>query len=140
MTIAAGKPWTAAGTGIKLRVRLTPKSSRDHIEGIEEVADGPALKARVRAVPEDGKANAAIAALVADLLAVPKRTVTVTAGQKSRIKTLSIAGNTAELGRRIEAATANIMASTRQQPAKEIDVQTHRRQSHRRGRPPLSRN
>ena len=120
MPVAAVKPWTAAGTGIKLRVRLTPKSSRDHIEGIEgieEVAAGPALKARVRAVPEDGKANAAIAALVADWLGVPKRTVTVTSGQKSRIKTLNIAGNTAELCHRIEAATAAIMASTRQQLA-----------------------
>ena len=117
MPVAAVKPWTASGTGIKLRARLTPKSSRDHIEGIEEVAAGPALKARVRAVPEDGKANAAIAALVADWLGVPKRTVTVTSGQKSRIKTLNITGNTAELCHRIEAATAAIMASTRQQQA-----------------------
>ncbi|MEQ1648106.1 MAG: DUF167 family protein, partial [Hyphomicrobiaceae bacterium] len=48
-------PWRATKDGLELRVRLTPKSSRDAVEGIETTADGPALKARVTAIPEDGK-------------------------------------------------------------------------------------
>ena len=51
------RPWTAREKGVVLQVRLTPKSSRDALEGVEVLADGACvLKARVRAVPEDGKA------------------------------------------------------------------------------------
>ena len=50
--------------GLEITVRLTPKSSRDALEGAESGADGGAwLKARVRAVPEDGKANKALIAV-----------------------------------------------------------------------------
>lgn len=97
------KPWSAARDGVRLRVRLIPKSSRDQIDGIEALGDGPVLKARVRAVPEDGKANAALAALVADWIGLAKGAVAVVAGQKSRLKTVAIQGNAADIGNRIEA-------------------------------------
>ena len=123
---ATAKLWTAAGDGVRLRVRLTPKSSRDEIDAITDVAgpcgawlrhDGPALRARVRAVPEDGKANAAVAALVAGWIGVPKGTVAVVAGQKSRVKTLSITGDAAELGQRIDTAVASLTRSEKQKRA-----------------------
>ena len=41
-----------------LTVRLTPKSSRDEIVGVEAFGGEAVLKARVRALPEDGRANA----------------------------------------------------------------------------------
>ena len=44
-----------------LAVRLTPKSARDEIVGIE-VSAAKVLKARVRALPEAGRANAALEA------------------------------------------------------------------------------
>eukprot|EP01037_Dinobryon_pediforme_P032735 gene32735-37828_t len=57
--------------GVRLRVRLTPKSSRDALDAQERLADGSVvLTARVRAVPEDGKANAALEALIAAAAAV----------------------------------------------------------------------
>jgi hypothetical protein len=84
-----------------VRVRLTPRSSADAVEGIEATADGPAIKARVRAVPSDGEANAAVERLLADWLDVPKRTVSVTSGQKSRVKLLTVAGNPDMLERRL---------------------------------------
>ena len=94
MTAAAdGPPWRVQGGCVIVRVRLTPKSSKDIIDGLEATAEGPALKARVRAVPEDGKANAAVARLVAEWLDLPKSAVEVTAGLKSRVKSLSIAGD-----------------------------------------------
>ncbi|MGD9502903.1 MAG: DUF167 family protein, partial [Methyloceanibacter sp.] len=51
-----------------LKVRLTPKSSRDAIEGLAEFGGETVLKARVRAVPEAGRANAALEKLIADWL------------------------------------------------------------------------
>lgn len=94
-------PWRATKDGLELRVRLTPKSSRDAVEGVETTADGPALKARVTAIPEDGKANAALERLIADWLRLPKRSVAVTSGPKSRIKTLTLSGDTAALSAKI---------------------------------------
>ncbi len=43
--------------GVMLTVRLTPKSSRDEIVGVESFGGETVLKARVRALPEDGRAN-----------------------------------------------------------------------------------
>jgi uncharacterized protein YggU (UPF0235/DUF167 family) len=79
--------------GLAVRIRLTPKASRDAVEGFETTADGPALKMRVRAVPEDGAANAAAKKLLAGWLGVSKGAVTLTSGAKSRVKTLSVAGD-----------------------------------------------
>jgi len=86
-------PWRMGATGLIVRIRLTPKASKDAIEGIEETADGPALKARVRAVPEDGAANAAITRVLADWLGVAKSSVMLTSGGKSRVKTLTVTGD-----------------------------------------------
>lgn len=93
--------WSVAADGLRVRIRLTPKSSRDEISGLEETSEGPALKARVRAVPEDGKANGAIVETLAKWLGVPKSRVSLTAGAKSRIKTLHVAGPIADLEQRI---------------------------------------
>lgn len=98
---ATGKPWASAADGVRLRVRLTPKSSRDEVCGVEETAEGVALKVRVRAVPEDGKANAAAVEVVAKWLQVPKTTVALVAGGKSRIKSLAVGGRPAELESRL---------------------------------------
>lgn len=88
-----------ADGGLRLRVRASPKSARDGVEGIEEMPDGPVLKVRVRALAEDGQANKAIARVVAEWLGIPKSRVEVAAGGRSRIKTLAIAGDAAELER-----------------------------------------
>ena len=96
MTAAAtDKPYRVVAGTVILRVRLTPKSSRDAIEDLTPTADGPALKARVRAVPEDGKANAALEDLVADWLDIAGGRVKVVGGQTSRVKSVSISGDTA---------------------------------------------
>ena len=96
--MADDRPWTAAAGGIALTVRLTPKGGRDAIEGIERLADGRSvLKARVRAVASEGAANAALVRLVADMLGVAPRDVTLAAGATSRIKRLTIEGDAASL-------------------------------------------
>jgi uncharacterized protein YggU (UPF0235/DUF167 family) len=65
-----------------------------------------ALQARVRAVPAEGEANAAVEKLIARWLDVPKSTVRVTAGAKSRIKSLTISGETVSLEQRLRAKLA----------------------------------
>ena len=93
--------------GIDLFVRLTPKSSSDAIDGLREAADGSVhLAARVRAVPEKGAANATLERLLAELLDLPRRSVSVVAGGTSRLKTVRLSGDTAFL----IATTAAVLA------------------------------
>jgi uncharacterized protein (TIGR00251 family) len=73
-----------------LQVRVVPRAKRNAIE-LDE--DG-GIKVRVTAVPERGKANAAVIALIAKALSVPKRNVEVVRGHTSRDKTISIDGVT----------------------------------------------
>jgi uncharacterized protein YggU (UPF0235/DUF167 family) len=85
-------------------LRVTPRSARDAIEGIETRDDGrPVLKLRVRAAPSDGEANAAAIAFIARALALPKSAVTIEAGATARIKTVRLAGNAADLAARLGA-------------------------------------
>jgi len=87
-------------------VRLTPRSSSNKIEGLLPSADGTQhLAARVRAVPEKGKANTALEEVVALWLGVPKRNVSIVAGSTSRLKTVVIDGDPADLSKRIAALT-----------------------------------
>lgn len=80
--------------GIALSVRLTPKGSRNAIDGIAELADGRSvLKARVSAAPSEGAANDALVRLIAKAAGVAPRAVTLTTGAASRIKRLTIAGD-----------------------------------------------
>jgi uncharacterized protein YggU (UPF0235/DUF167 family) len=98
------KPWKLQpdATATLVRFRLTPKSSRDQIGAVVDTADGPAIAAHVRAVPESGGANRALIALVAKWLGVPKSTVELTTGAKSRIKTLKLCAAEADVIERLE--------------------------------------
>ncbi len=102
----AEQPWRAGNGCVIVRVRLTPKSSIEGVDGVAPSAEGMALAARVRAVPAEGEANAAVEKLVARWLDVPKSTVRVTAGAKSRIKSLTISGETHCLEQRLKAKLA----------------------------------
>ena len=101
-------PWRTSKDGVVVRVRVTPKSSREAIDGLETTAEGPAFKARVRAVPEDGAANAAVAALLAKWMGVPKRSVGLISGGKSRIKSLAVTGDAAALQTTLAAKLAGL--------------------------------
>jgi len=91
MTSARQSALETTDDGFRLRVRLTPKSSRDAIEG--ECADAAGvrhLKARVRAIPEKGAANAALIKLLAKALGVPKSAVSVDKGATDRVKLVMV--------------------------------------------------
>jgi uncharacterized protein (TIGR00251 family) len=86
--------WRLVAGGAELRVRAQPNATKDAIEGLGAEASGQRhLKVRVRAVPEKGKANAAIEALVAKALGVPKSAVSVEKGETQRIKTVRISAD-----------------------------------------------
>ncbi len=98
-----GRPWRISGDGLVIAVQLTPKAAFNRIEGIIELADGRSiLRARVRAAPEKGKANAALEALFAKALGVPKSAVSVIAGRTSRRKSVQVTGNPETLKAAIE--------------------------------------
>jgi uncharacterized protein len=87
-------PWHLRDNELFLSVRLTPKSSRDEIDGIGLLADGRSiLKVRVRAVSENGKANTALLRLLAKTLRVPASAVRRESGASGWLKTLCVQGN-----------------------------------------------
>ncbi len=86
-------------------MRAQPNASKDAVESPSEEASGQRyLKVRVRAVPEKGKANAAIEALLAKTLGLPKSAVSVEKGETHRIKTVRIVAG-ASIGQALEALT-----------------------------------
>ena len=58
---------------------------------------------RVKAVPDRGRANAAVIALLAKALGVPKSAISVASGETGRLKTLAVTGNSAALAAAMEA-------------------------------------
>ena len=81
-----------AKTGATLSVRLQPKAKKNAVIG---ELDG-ALKLSVTEPPVDGRANEACIRFVADLLKVPRSSVTIAAGASSRNKVVRIEGLSAE--------------------------------------------
>jgi uncharacterized protein YggU (UPF0235/DUF167 family) len=91
-------------SGIRFAVRVTPRGGRDAIEGWQQDASGQRyLKLRVRAAPEDGKANAAVEALLAKALKLPRKRLRISAGGQSRMKMIQVDGPAAELAARLGA-------------------------------------
>jgi hypothetical protein len=85
--------------GVILTVRLTPKSAKDEVKGVESFDGATVLVSRVRALPEAGRANQALEKLIAKWLGVPRSTVSVAHGGKSRLKQIKVEGNADELVR-----------------------------------------
>ncbi|MGE0341328.1 MAG: DUF167 family protein [Xanthobacteraceae bacterium] len=87
-------PWRVIEGGVLVDLRVTPKSSRDEIDAVEQLSDGqPVMKIRVRALPADGQANDAVVALLAKKLRLPKSCVSLERGGASRMKTLRLSGD-----------------------------------------------
>ena len=75
-------------TNLELDIRVQSRASRNAVE-----IDGERITVRVTAAPESGKANDAVVALLAKRLGVPKRSVQIVRGHKSRDKRISIDGH-----------------------------------------------
>lgn len=80
--------------GVRLAVRLTPRASRNSIDGIVTGADGrTALHIRLTAPPVEGAANTALIAFLAEMLDMRKADISIRSGQTTRLKILHLAGD-----------------------------------------------
>jgi uncharacterized protein YggU (UPF0235/DUF167 family) len=83
-----GLPVRDTGRGVRLELRVIPRSPKTSVAGIR---NGRIL-VRVTAPPVDRAANAAVVGLVADLLEVPRGAVRVAGGAASRNKVVDVDG------------------------------------------------
>ena len=74
---------------MELDIRVHPRASRNAIE-VEGERSELKIIVRVTAAPEGGKANDAVVALLAKRLQVPKSSIRIVRGRKSRDKRVSI--------------------------------------------------
>jgi uncharacterized protein len=83
---------TPTNDGVLLAVRVVARAARAGLAGIRE----DALLVRLNAAPVEGAANAELIEVLADVLGVPRRAVSIEAGERSRRKTLLIRGLSAD--------------------------------------------
>jgi uncharacterized protein (TIGR00251 family) len=77
---------------VELRVRVIPRAGKSGIAGTR---DG-ALLVRLNSPPVEGAANSELIQVISDALGVPKRSIAIVSGQRSRLKRLRVEGVTEE--------------------------------------------
>ena len=82
--------------GVTIDLHVQPRASKNEIVGVQ----GDELKVRLTSPPVEGEANRLCVEFIAKLLKVPKSTVELVAGEKSRHKRLLSRGGDAEDVRR----------------------------------------
>ena len=78
----------ATNDGVLIAVRVVPRAARAGLAGIRE----DALLVRLNAAPVEGAANAELIEVLSDALGVPRRSISITAGERSRRKTVLVQG------------------------------------------------
>ena len=78
--------------GVTFAVKVHPRAKKNAITG--ELGD--ALKVSLTAPPVEGRANEACIEFFAELLRVPRSSVTIASGQSSRNKVIRVAGVTGQ--------------------------------------------
>jgi len=73
--------------GLKLRVRVQPRASKNAIGDIREGS----LRVRLTSPPVDGSANKQLIAFLSKKLKIAKSRITLSAGEKARVKRLFLA-------------------------------------------------
>jgi uncharacterized protein (TIGR00251 family) len=71
---------------VLLSLHVQPGAKRSEIVGLH----GTALKIRLAAPPVDGKANACLIGFLAELLMLPKSSISLVSGQSSRSKRVAV--------------------------------------------------
>jgi len=94
----------ATNDGTSFAVRVQPRAKRNAVVG--EMSG--AVKIALTAPPVEGKANEACIAFLADLLEVPRSSITIAAGETSRNKIIRVSGlKAAEVDQRLQNAISN---------------------------------
>jgi uncharacterized protein len=89
-------PVRDTAAGVTFTVKVQPRARKNAITGVV----GDALKLALTAPPVDGRANEACIEFFANLLDVPRSSVTIASGETSRNKVIRVAGLTADEVRR----------------------------------------
>ncbi len=91
-------PIRDTASGATLPVRVHPRAKKNAIAGTV----GDALKLSLTAPPVEGRANEAAIAFLAEILRVPRASISIAAGQSSRNKVIRVAGfSAAEIAARL---------------------------------------
>lgn len=85
--------WRVTADGVRVAVRVQPKSRRPGLAGAAPAVDGMRLRIGVSEPPEDGRASQAACAALARALHVPASAVQLLHGAASREKTLHVSGD-----------------------------------------------
>ena len=78
--------------GVTFRVKIQPRAKRNAVVG--ELGD--ALKVALTAPPVDGRANEACIEFFAELLKLPRSSITIVSGHSSRNKVIRVTGISTE--------------------------------------------
>jgi uncharacterized protein len=89
-------PIRDTAAGVTFAVKVQPRAKRNAITG----KVGDALKLALTAPPLDGRANEACVVFFANLLEVPRSSITIASGETSRNKVIRITGMSADEVRR----------------------------------------
>jgi uncharacterized protein (TIGR00251 family) len=87
---------TQSGDSVLITIRVIPRATRSQIAGTRN----DALLVRLSSPPVDGAANAELIDVLSDALGVPRRSVTLVSGERSRSKRVRVAGMAADDVRR----------------------------------------
>ena len=102
-------PIRDTASGASFQVKVHPRAKKNAITG--EVGD--ALKLALTAPPVDGRANEACVAFLAEVLNVPRSSVTIAAGENSRNKVICVrALSAAQVEERLQATLGRLPTRT----------------------------
>jgi uncharacterized protein (TIGR00251 family) len=92
-------PIKESAGSVTFQVKVHPRAKKDALTGVH----GDALKLALTAPPVEGRANEAVVEFFAEVLRLPRSSITIAAGQTSRNKVVRITGLTADaLRQRLE--------------------------------------
>ena len=74
--------------GVVISIRVITRAGRSGLDGTR----GDALLVRLQAPPVEGAANAELVDVIAAALDVPRRAISIVAGERSRQKRVSVSG------------------------------------------------
>jgi uncharacterized protein len=85
-------PLNENASGVSFAVKVHPRARKNGLTG----SVGDALKVSLTTPPVEGRANEACVEFFAELLKVPRSSVTIASGQSSRNKVIRVAGVTGQ--------------------------------------------
>ena len=91
--------------GASFAIKVQPRAKRNAISGVV----GDTLKISLTAPPLEGRANRACTVFLAEVLDIPRSSITIAAGAATRRKMIRIAGMSAEeVRKRLQQSSAHI--------------------------------